>query len=56
MFIFAVILNLRFTDFYLEWNSATDVFMFSDTASSRFIRAVGNKIGVQKGEDSINTQ
>ncbi|KAL4237730.1 Phospholipase ddhd1 [Mactra antiquata] len=43
-----VVLNLRFTDFYLEWNSATDVFMFSDTASSRFIRAVGNKIGVQK--------
>lgn len=43
-----VILNIRFADFYLEWNSPVDVFMFSDTASSRLLRAVGNKIGVQK--------
>lgn len=43
-----VLLNIRFAEFYLEWNTPTDVFMFSDTASSRLLRAVGNKIGVQK--------
>ncbi|WAR19275.1 DDHD1-like protein [Mya arenaria] len=43
-----VVLNIRFTDFYIEWNSPVDAFMFSDSASSRLIRAVGHKLGVQK--------
>jgi len=47
-FCISVLLNIRFADFYLEWTSSTDVYLFSDTTSSRLIRAVGNKFGVQK--------
>lgn len=44
----SVVLSIRFTDFYLEWTSPSDVFLFSDTTSSRLLRAVGSRLGVQK--------
>ena len=49
-FYFSVLHVIKFSDFYIEWNSPTDIFMFSDSASSRLFRAVGSKLGVQKCE------
>ncbi|KAH3854843.1 phospholipase DDHD1-like [Dreissena polymorpha] len=49
-----VILSIRFTEFYVEWTSPTDVFLFKDTASSRLFRAVGNKLGVSKSGSRLH--
>lgn len=48
-----VVLTIRFAEFYLEWTSALDVYLFSETTTSRFMRAVGNKLGVAKSGSRV---
>ncbi|XP_063426380.1 phospholipase DDHD1-like [Mytilus trossulus] len=43
-----VILLLKFEWFYVEWNGPNDVYLYSESMSSKFARAVGNKLGLQR--------
>jgi hypothetical protein len=40
---------MRFTEFYIEWNSPSEIYLFSEAASSRFVRGFKKKLGMQKG-------
>ncbi|CAC5358178.1 DDHD1 [Mytilus coruscus] len=43
-----VLLLLKFEWFYVEWNGPNDVHLYSESMSSKFARAVGNKLGLQR--------
>nr|XP_022308567.1 phospholipase DDHD1-like [Crassostrea virginica] len=38
----------RFNDFYVEWNSPSETNLYSEAASSRFVRGFKKKLGMQK--------
>ncbi|XP_056022566.1 phospholipase DDHD1-like isoform X2 [Ostrea edulis] len=40
--------TMRFTDFYIEWNSPSEIYLYSEAASSRFVRGFKKKLGMQK--------
>lgn len=46
---FLVLHRIKFTDFYIEWNSPNDIYLYSEAASSRFVRGFKKKLGMQKG-------
>lgn len=46
---FLVLHRIKFTDFYIEWNSPNDTYLYSEAASSRFVRGFKKKLGMQKG-------
>ena len=41
--------NVQFHEFHVDWYSAQEVYMFSESASSRVYRYVTNKLSIQKG-------
>lgn len=43
-----VLHRIKFTDFYIEWNSPNDIYLYSEAASSRFVRGFKKKLGMQK--------
>lgn len=43
----------KFDDFYVEWNGPNEVYLFSESMSSKFARAVGNKLGLQKAGQKL---
>ncbi|KAK6183516.1 hypothetical protein SNE40_010986 [Patella caerulea] len=43
-----VIHNIKFHEFHIDWNSANEVFLFSESASSKFMRKVTHSFGWQK--------
>ncbi|XP_062596955.1 phospholipase DDHD1-like [Saccostrea cucullata] len=40
--------SMRFTDFYIEWNHPNEIYLYSEAASSRFVRGFKKKLGMQK--------
>ena len=46
----SVLHQLRFEEFYVEWYGPNEIYLYSETMSSRFARAVGSKLGLQKGK------
>lgn len=50
LLLFSVLLLLKFEWFYVEWNGPNDVYLYSESMSSKFARAVGNKLGLQRGK------
>ena len=49
-FFFSVLLTVKFKDFTVVWNAIDVVYLHSETASSKFYRAVGTKLGLAKGK------
>ncbi|ESO83548.1 hypothetical protein LOTGIDRAFT_133288 [Lottia gigantea] len=43
-----VIHNIRFHEFHIDWNSASEIYLFSESASSKFMRKVSHSLGWQK--------
>ncbi|KAL3874040.1 hypothetical protein ACJMK2_037104 [Sinanodonta woodiana] len=43
-----VLHRIKFSDIYVDWNSTSEIYLFSDSTSSRIMRAVSSKLGVQK--------
>jgi hypothetical protein len=46
----SVLHQLRFEEFYVEWCGPNEIYMYSESRSSRIARAVGSKLGLQKGK------
>ncbi|XP_078592111.1 phospholipase DDHD1-like isoform X2 [Branchiostoma floridae x Branchiostoma japonicum] len=46
------VLNVRFHDSHVDWYSPSEVFLFSDSKTSRGIRFVGKKLGISKATTS----
>jgi hypothetical protein len=46
----SVLHQLRFEEFYVEWCGPNEIYMYSESRPSRFARAVGSKLGLQKGK------
>ncbi|KAL5008166.1 hypothetical protein ScPMuIL_013747 [Solemya velum] len=42
-----VIHHIRFQEFYVEWYSASEVYLFSESTKSKLMRSVGSKFGIQ---------
>ncbi|XP_021379942.1 phospholipase DDHD1-like isoform X2 [Mizuhopecten yessoensis] len=43
-----VVQRKNFPEFYIDWNSVDEIFLFSESASSKIFRSVSNKIGIAK--------
>ncbi|XP_025104108.1 phospholipase DDHD1-like isoform X1 [Pomacea canaliculata] len=43
-----VIHNIKFREFHVDWNATNEVYMFSESTSSKFMRSVGKSLGWQK--------
>ncbi|XP_069116224.1 phospholipase DDHD1-like isoform X1 [Argopecten irradians] len=44
-----VIQRKNFPEFYVDWNAVDEIYIFSESASSKIFRSVSNKIGIPKG-------
>ena len=44
--------NIKFKEFHVDWNAIDKVYLHSETASSKFYRAVGTKLGLAKSMDN----
>ena len=40
--------QLKFKEFHIDWYEINDVYFYSEAASSRFYRRMGNAVGMQK--------
>ncbi|XP_033106666.1 phospholipase DDHD1-like isoform X2 [Anneissia japonica] len=47
-----VICSLHFKDCHVDWNSVNDVFLYSESASSRLARSIGQSLGFSKASTS----
>ncbi|XP_071789031.1 phospholipase DDHD1-like [Asterias amurensis] len=47
-----VLKQLRFKDHHVDWNSIKDVFIYSNSKSSRIARSIGTTIGLSKASTS----
>ncbi|XP_064599828.1 phospholipase DDHD1-like isoform X2 [Liolophura sinensis] len=43
-----VIHNIKFRNYYVDWNGVEEIYMFSESASSRLVRHVSKSLGFQK--------
>ncbi|XP_071961964.1 phospholipase DDHD1-like [Antedon mediterranea] len=47
-----VICSLQFKDCHVDWNSVNDIFLYSESASSRLARSIGQSLGFSKASTS----
>ncbi|XP_041353562.1 phospholipase DDHD1-like [Gigantopelta aegis] len=49
-----IIHNIKFQNFHVDWNSPSEVFLFSESASSKIMRHVSKSFGWQKSGTSLH--
>ncbi|XP_074662444.1 phospholipase DDHD1-like isoform X1 [Tubulanus polymorphus] len=43
-----VIHHMKFKEFHVDWYAVNEIYMFSEATSSRLVRSVGHRLGIQK--------
>ncbi|XP_046582420.1 phospholipase DDHD1-like [Haliotis rubra] len=49
-----VIHNLKFQDFHVDWNAPNEIYLFSESASSKLMRQVTKSLGWQKSGNQLH--
>ncbi|XP_048258899.1 phospholipase DDHD1-like [Haliotis rufescens] len=49
-----VIHNLKFQDFHVDWNAPNEIYLFSESASSKLMRQVTKSLGWQKSGSQLH--